>query len=50
MVHVAPAARLEPHVLIWVKGSATAIPSMLSLAEPVLLKVMACPLMVVPTT
>jgi hypothetical protein len=50
MVQVAPAARLEPHVLIWVKGSATAIPSMLSLAEPVLLKVMACPLMVVPTT
>jgi hypothetical protein len=50
IVHVAPAARLEPHVLVWEKGSATAIPIMRSSAEPVLLNVMTCPELVMPTT
>lgn len=49
IVHVAPTARLDPHVLVWVKGSSTAIPVMCSAAEPVLLKVIASSL-AVPTS
>jgi hypothetical protein len=49
IVHVAPAERLEPQVLVWVKGSATPIPMRRRAAEPVLLNVMACPALAVPT-
>ena len=49
IVHVVPFARLEPHVLVWSKGGATAIPSMLSLPEPVLLNVMASSALIAST-
>jgi len=48
IVHVAATARLDPHVLVWVKGRSTAVPVMCSAAEPVLLKVIASSL-AVPT-
>ena len=49
IVHVAPTERLDPHVLVWVKGRSTTIPVMCSAAEPVLLKVIASSL-AVPTS
>ena len=50
IVQVAPAATLEPQVLVWRKGGATATPFMWSPAEPVLLSVMDWPVLAVPTT
>lgn len=48
IVHCAPAGRLEVHVLVWLKGTAVAIPTMWSAAEPVLLNVMTWTALTVP--
>jgi hypothetical protein len=53
MVQLAPAARLLGQVLVWAKSAALvpvmAILVMLSALVPVLVRVTACPVLVVPT-
>jgi hypothetical protein len=51
MAQLAPAAKLDPHVLVSLKlADDSVMPVMLSAALPVLVKVSVCAALVVPTT
>ena len=49
MLHEAPAATLEPQVLVWEKGPLTAMLEMVSVEVPVFSSVTACELLLTPT-